>query len=94
MIYTRILDNDMKGNTGRGDVYGVTIELKMIIKSKDSEAVDISKNFSVTEFDVGLLEMLSADRGVPRFTEHAKQLDNSELEKYFIEEYREWAGEK
>lgn len=94
MISTRILDNDMKGINGCGTVYGVAIELNMIVKDKDSEDVGISKKFSVTELDVGDLEILSADRGIPRFTEHAKQLGNPELEKYFVEEYRNWVGEE
>jgi hypothetical protein len=48
---------------------------------------------------VGLLEIISADRGIPRFTEHAQQIDEYwfdqakckfnviGIEKQFIQEY-------
>lgn len=98
MIHTRILDNDMGAVnkvplTGRGTIHGVTIELDMVIgqdKDKLGKPIDITKKFAVTELDVGLLEIISADRGVTRFTEHAKQLNNPEREKLFVEAYTNW----
>ena len=80
MITTRILDNDMgKVNkvplTGRGTIHGVTISIDKTI---------------LPELDIGLLEMLAPDKGVPRFIEHTKQLNNPELEKQFIDAYTKW----
>ena len=80
MISTRILDNDMgKVNkvplTGRGTIHGVTIQID---------------NTMLPELDVGLLEIHAPDKGVPRFTEHSKQLNNPELEKQFIDTYTKW----
>jgi hypothetical protein len=49
----------------------------------------------LTELDVGLLEIISADRGISRFTEHAKQLNNPEHEKLFVQAYTNWvSGDK
>ena len=100
MINTRILDNDMGAVnkvplTGRGTIHGVTIELDMVIgqdKDKFGKPVDIIKKFAVTELDVGLLEIISADRGVPRFAEHAKQLNNPEREQLFVDAYTNWVS--
>ena len=100
MISTRILDNDMGAVnkvplTGRGTIHGVTIELDMVIgkdKDKDGKPVDITKKFAVTELDVGLLEIISADRGIPRFIEHAKQLNDPEREKLFVGAYTSWVS--
>ena len=81
--------------TGRGTIHGIAIELNLVIgqdKDKDGKPVDITKKFTVTELDVGLLEILSADRGVPRFAEHAQQLGNPDIEKHFVEVYTAWAG--
>ena len=82
MIHTRILDNDMGAVnkvplTGRGTIHGVTIMIDGI---------------TLTELDVGLLEIISADRGVPRFAEHAKQLNNPEIEKLFVQAYTNWVS--
>ena len=82
MIHTRILDNDMGAVnkvplTGRGTIHGVTIMIDGI---------------TLTELDVGLLEIISADRGVPRFAEHAKQLNNPEREKLFVDAYTNWVS--
>ena len=80
--------------TGRGTIHGITVELNMVIgqdKDKDGKPVDITKKLAVTELDVGLLEILSADRGVPRFAEHANQLNNPDIEKHFVEAYTNWA---
>jgi hypothetical protein len=63
--------------TGRGTIHGVTIMIDGI---------------TLTELDVGLLEIISADRGVPRFAEHAKQLNNPEIEKLFVQAYTNWVS--
>ena len=78
MISTRILDNDMGAVmkiplNGRGTVHGIIVEIDKV---------------KLPELDVSLLEMLSADMGVKRFSEHCEEhLGNSELEKKFISEY-------
>jgi hypothetical protein len=79
MISTRILDNDMGSVakvplTGRGTVHGITVELDKV---------------KLPEIDMGILEMLSSDMGVKRFSEHAEEhLSNQELEKKFIDAYK------
>jgi len=98
MISTRILDNDMGAVmkvplTGRGTIHGVTVELDVVVaQEKDSSGkfIDITNKIALTELDVGLLEIISADRGVPRFVEHVKQLNNPEREKLFVEAYTKW----
>jgi hypothetical protein len=55
--------------TGRGTIHGITIEIDKV---------------KLTEFDLGLLEIHAPDNGIPRFTEHATQLNNPELEKQFV----------
>lgn len=82
MISTRILDNDMGAVmkvplTGRGTIHGVTI---------------VIDGTELPELDVGLLEIISADRGVPRFAEHAKQLNDPEIEKLFVQAYTNWVS--
>ena len=78
MISTRILDNDMGKVmkvplTGRGTVHGITVQ------------IDDKK---LPEIDMGLLELLSADMGTKRFTEHCEEhLGNEALEKLFISAY-------
>jgi hypothetical protein len=79
--------------TGRGTIHGVTIELDIVVaqeKDMNGKFVDITNKIAVTELDVGLLEIISADRGVPRFAEHAKQLNNPEQEKLFVDAYTNW----
>ena len=78
MISTRILDNDMGAVakvplTGRGTVHGITIE------------IDGTK---VPEIDMGLLEMIDADMGVKRFTEHCLEHLNSNDASKFIDAYK------
>jgi hypothetical protein len=100
MISTRILDNDMGAVmkvplTSRGTIHGVTVELNVVVaQEKDSSGkfVDITNKIVLTELDVGLLEIISADRGIPRFTEHAKQLNNPEHEKLFAQAYTNWVS--
>jgi hypothetical protein len=100
MIHTRILDNDMGAVnkvplTGRGTIHGVTIELDIVVaQEKDSSGkfVDVTNRIAMTELDVGLLEIISADRGVPRFAEHAKQLKDPEREKLFVQAYTNWVS--
>ena len=100
MISTRILDNDMGAVnkvplTGRGTIHGVTIELDIVVaqeKDMNGKLVDVTNRIVLTELDVGLLEIISADRGVPRFIEHAKQLNNPEREKLFVEAYTNWVS--
>jgi len=103
MISTRILDNDMGAVnkvplTGRGTIHGVTVERNVVVaQEKDSSGkfVDITNKIVLTELDVGLLEIISADRGISRFTEHAKQLNNPEHEKLFVQAYTNWvSGDK
>ena len=78
MISTRILDNDMGAVakvplTGKGTIHGITVDIDRV---------------KLPEIDMSLLEMLSSDMGVKRFTEHCEEhLGNSELEKQFISEY-------
>ena len=78
MISTRILDNDMGAVakvplSGKGTIHWITIEIDKV---------------KLPEIDMSLLEMLSADMGVKRFSEHCEEhLGNSELEKKFILEY-------
>ena len=79
--------------TGRGTIHGVTIELDIVVaqeKDMNGKFVDITNKITLTELDVGLLEIISADRGVPRFAEHAKQLNNPEREKLFVDAYTKW----
>jgi hypothetical protein len=100
MISTRILDNDMGAVnkvplTGRGTIHGVTVELNVVVaQEKDSSGkfVDITNKIVLTELDVGLLEIISSDRGIPRFTEHAKQLKDPEREKLFVQAYTNWVS--
>lgn len=78
MISTRIIDNDMGKVmkvplTGRGTIHGLSISID---------------NVKLPEFDVSLLDILSDDMGVKRFSEHCEEhLGDSELEKKFITEY-------
>jgi hypothetical protein len=82
MISTRILDNDMGAVakvplTGRGTVHGITVEIE---------------GTKLPEIDMSLLEFLSADMGVGRFSEHCEEhLNNEALEKLFIAEYTAFA---
>jgi len=100
MIHTRILDNDMGAVmkvplTGRGTIHGVTIELEVVVaqeKDMNGKFVDITNKIALTELDVGLLEIISADRGVPRFVEHTKQLKDPEREKLFVNAYTNWVS--
>ena len=100
MISTRILDNDMGAVnkvplTDRGTIHGVTIELDIVVaqeKDMNGKLVDVTNRIALTELDVGLLEIISADRGVPRFAEHAKQLNNPDIEKHFVEAYTNWVS--
>jgi hypothetical protein len=81
--------------TGRGTIHGVTIELDIVVaqeKDMNGKLVDVTNRISLTELDVGLLEIISADRGVPRFAEHAKQLNDPEREKLFVEAYTNWVS--
>jgi len=78
MISTRILDNDMGAVakvplTGKGTIHGINVEIDKV---------------KLPELDMSLLEMLSPDMGVTRFSEHCEEhLGNVELEKKFIAEY-------
>jgi hypothetical protein len=78
MISTRILDNDMGKVakvplTGKGTIHGITVDIDKV---------------KLPEIDMSLLEMLSSDMGVTRFSDHCEEhLGNSELEKKFIAEY-------
>jgi hypothetical protein len=78
MISTRIVDNDMGKVmkvplTGKGTIHGITIEIDKV---------------KLPEIDMSLLEMLSSDMGVTRFSDHCEEhLGKSELEKKFISEY-------
>ena len=107
MISTRILDNDMGGTTGRGTIHGVTVELDVVVnhsKDKDGKLVTVTKKFTLPEFDVGLLEILSTDRGVSRFVEHVNQKRpmpfmglpspdaHAEVEKQYVEAYTNWVS--
>ena len=82
MISTRILDPDMGAVikvplTGRGTVHGVTVEVDKV---------------ALAEFDVGLVELLSSDMAVTRFTDHVKQhIEDSGLQAKYIAEYRAFA---
>ena len=84
MIATRILDCDMGEVarlplTGRGTIHGITVVIDGVI---------------LPEIDMGLVEMCEEDRGVKRFTEHARQLNNPELERKFVDVYSKFAGAK
>jgi hypothetical protein len=78
MISTRILDNDMGAVakvplTGKGTVHGINVVIDKV---------------TLPEIDMSLLEMLSSEMGMKRFTDHCEEhLGNSELEKKFILEY-------
>jgi hypothetical protein len=62
--------------TGRGTVHGITIDIDGI---------------KLPEIDMSLLDMLSADMGVKRFSEHCEEhLNNEALEKKFIAEYTQF----
>ena len=78
MISTRILDNDM-GHvakvplTGRGTIHGLSMSIDGV---------------KLPELDVSLLDMLSPDMGVKRFSEHCEEhLGDSSIEEKFIAEY-------
>lgn len=78
MISTRILDNDMGAVakvplTGRGTIHWLAMEIDKV---------------KLPELDVSLLDMLSPDMGVKRFSEHCEEhLGDSKLEEKFIAEY-------
>ena len=78
MISTRILDNDMGAVlklplTGKGTIHGLIIEIDKV---------------KLPEIDISLLEMLSDDMGVKRFSEHCEEhLGDSSIEEKFIAEY-------
>jgi len=78
MISSRIIDNDMGKVlkvplTGRGTIHGLIIEIDKV---------------KLPELDVSLLEMLSPDMGVKRFSEHCEEhLGDSKLEEKFIADY-------
>ena len=78
MISSRILDNDMGAVlklplTGKGTIHGLIIEIDKV---------------KLPEIDISLLEMLSDDMGVKRFSEHCEEhLGDSSIEEKFIVEY-------
>ena len=96
MISTRILDNDMGAVakvplTGKGTIHGITVELDVAVaqeKDMNGKFVDVTSKVKLPEIDMSLLEMLSSDMGVTRFTDHCEEhLGNVEIEKLFISAY-------
>ena len=80
MISTRIIDNDMGAVlkvplTGRGTVHGITIVIDAV---------------KLPEFDIGLLEILSVDKGITRFTDHVEEHVSVEHREKFIDCYTKW----
>jgi hypothetical protein len=97
---TRILDNDMGAVlktplTGRGTVHGITMTHDFVISEEKNSVTKkmevITERVTVPEFDVGLLEMLSTDRGVTRVTAHCiSTVSDSDRANHFIECYKQW----
>lgn len=97
MISTRIIDNDMGKVmkvplTGRGTIHGLSMSIDVVVaQEKDKTTgkfVDVIKRYTVPEIDVSLLDMLSDDMGVKRFSEHCEEhLGDSSIEEKFILEY-------
>ena len=79
MIKSRIIDNDMGSVakvplTGRGTIHGLTFG---------------DGTHALTEFPVGLLEMVTGDGGLGRFREHAtEQLSDTTLVQQFTDAYK------
>ena len=92
MIATRIIDNDM-GKVGKvplthiGTIHGLTLSHDFVVDAKKGT----TERIVLPEFNVGLVEMLAADMGVPKVADHCEEhIGNSERESKFIEIYREF----
>jgi hypothetical protein len=92
MITTRIIDNDM-GKVGKvpltgiGTIHGLTISHDFVVDAKKGT----TERIVLPEFNMGLVEMLAADMGVPKVEDHCEEhIGNSEREAMFIEIYREF----
>ena len=92
MISTRIIDNDMgkvtkSPLTGIGTIHGLTISHDFVIDAKKGTA----ERVVLPEFNMGLVEMLAADMGVPKVEDHCEEhIGNSERRAKFVETYREF----
>jgi len=81
MIATRIIDNDMGAVlkvplTGRGTIHGITIVIDAV---------------KLPEFDISLLEILSVDKCIARFTTHVEEhISDIEDRVKFIDYYKKW----
>jgi hypothetical protein len=81
MIISRIIDNDMGKVlkvplTGRGTIHGITVVIDAI---------------KLPEIDISLLDFLSVDRGVARFTKHVEEhISKIEDQSKFIDYYKKW----
>lgn len=92
MISTRIIDNDM-GKVGKvpltgiGTIHGLTISHDFVVDAKKGT----TERAVLPEFNMGLVEMLAADMGLPKVENHCEEhISNSERESKFIEIYREF----
>jgi len=102
MISTRIIDNDMGAVlkvplTGIGTIHGITIDHDFVVGKRENSATrkmeDIIERIVLPEFNMGLLEMLSPDKGVQKVTEHvSRHIENSEHAATFIKLYKEFVS--
>ena len=102
MIESRIIDNDMGAVmkvplTGRGTIHGFTMVLDFVtgqeLNPTTKKMEDVLRRVTVTEIDMGLLEMLAEDMGVTRVTAHcAAHLHNPELEQVFVDYYKKYVS--
>ena len=92
MIATRIIDNDMgkvakRPLTGIGTIHGLTISHDFVVDAKKGT----TERIVLPEFNMGLVEMLAADMGVPKVADHCEEhIGNSEREAKFVEIYRDF----
>lgn len=89
MISTRIIDNDMGKvakvpHTGIGTIHGITISIDFVIDDKKN----LVEQVVLPEFNMGLVEMIAADMGIPKVEDHCEEhIGNAEREAKFIEAY-------
>lgn len=100
MIATRIIDNDMGAVmkvplTGVGTIHGLTLTLDFVTGQKENPITkkmeDVFERVTVPEFPMSLLEMLAADMGITRVTEHCTtHLDDKSRITAFVDAYIKW----
>jgi len=100
VISTRIIDNDMGKVakvplTGIGTIHGITMSIDFVTGQRENPSTkkkeDIIERVTLPEFPMGLVEMISADRGVTKLTLHCEEhLQNAQREAKFVEKYIEF----